>query len=312
MSITTDDYRRARHIAEDASVLLHNALRADARGQAGVHPRILLTGMILAMNRDGEAKVSTIHKLLTHDMPLELQWHLGVRHGSPARPKVLSTSQLYQLTKLISAKLDHSQLRAPDLTDAERDTRRSTIKAITHAMLAATLIPRPEDSADYALDGTGIEAPENAPRKPPTTVVEPDEDPGADIDILANLNTPLAHTPADDTTPGRGAKGPSDARYGVRTKKGGGREIFFGYDIESFIRVPPPNAAELSEPCLVETFTVLPAGTDIVKPCLEAIDGLLQQGTPVRRIAVDRHYSYKDFSRWLSELLDRGIQQICL
>ena len=310
MSITTDDYRRARHIAEDAAGILHHALRQKARGRPGVHPRILLTGMVLAMDKYGEAKVSTIHTLLTRDMPLELQWNLGVRHGNPAQPTVLTVNHLYQLTKLISTKLDYTDARAPGIDDEARNTRRNTVKDIRDALLAATLIPRPDGAADYALDGTGLWAPENAPRKVPTTAVtEPDNDPGAHVDILADLNT----TPTDTTInigAGKGSKGPSDARYGVKTKKGGGREVFFGYDIESFIRVPAPNAADHSEPCLVETFTVLPAGTDIVKPCLESLDDLLTDGTPVRRLVVDRHYSYKDFFRWLTELLNRNIQQV--
>ena len=124
MSFTTDDYRRAVYIVEEASELLNEALRRGARGFGGIHPRILLTGMLLTMTATGSAKISDIHRTLTHQLPLELQWELGVRYGDPENPRVLQRSQLYQLSKRITHKLDFTEARASDLPAAERQWRR--------------------------------------------------------------------------------------------------------------------------------------------------------------------------------------------
>jgi hypothetical protein len=65
-----------------------------------------------------------------------------------------------------------------------------------------------------------------------------------------------------------------------------------------------------NEPALLAALTVLPAGTDVVKPVLGMVDRLISKEVPIRRLLNDRHYSYKAYERWLFELLRRNIQQV--
>ncbi|MEI8082759.1 MAG: hypothetical protein WCI74_13045, partial [Actinomycetes bacterium] len=111
---------------------------------------------------------------------------------------------------------------------------------------------------------------------------------------------------------GRGNKGGSDAWYGGKTSKDGSREMYFGYDLEALIRVPPtsgPTSAR-TEPQLVERLVVLPGSTDIVEPCLSMLDNLVAAGTSISNLLVDRHYSYKKYHRWLKQLRARRINQV--
>ena len=300
MTITTDQYRRARHIAEDAAELLRAAIRPDARGGPGLHPRILLTGMLLTLDDKSGATVSSIHETLTVKLPRNLQWDLGVLTGTPEKHRKITVNQLYKLTQRISAQLDYTERRAPDADEATRAARRGAVAvAVATALLAPTLIPRPEGHRDYALDGTGIWAAERAPETLPENVEKA---------VEVNTAYGLGAAPGK----GKGDKGASDAAYGGKTSKTGELEMFFGYDCEALVTVPNPRGrdAARTEPHLVTELVVLPASTHITEPCLGIIDRVLATGAPVGRLIVDRHYSYKKFDQWLSQLLARGITQV--
>ena len=68
---------------------------------------------------------------------------------------------------------------------------------------------------------------------------------------------------ADD---GRVASDP-DASYGVKTRKDGKREVFFGYELHALVRAPDGSAHDDFIP-LFEAFELTPAGTDTVAPSL--------------------------------------------
>ena len=302
MSITTDDYRRARHIAEPAAEQLLTAIRPDRRGGPGLHPRVLLTGMLLSIDTRGTATIADIHDVLTRSLPRELQWDLGVLHGDAETPSQISVNQLYKITQRISAHIDHSDTRAPGLDHTTRQSRRETLAGIITALLSATLPDRPDDATDYALDGTGIWAAERAPTAIPDTCQQA-EQVNADI-----VDEPVPVAPRST----RGDKGASDAAYGGKTGKDGKVQMFFGYDCEALIRIPNPRPAHKArtEPTLVEQLVVLPASTHITEPCLTIIDRVLASGQHINHLLVDRHYSYKQFEQWLSPLLTRGITQV--
>lgn len=184
--------------------------------------------------------------------------------------------------------------------------RRKRVDALTLAILAPTLTARPSGSADWALDGTGIDAPERGQRK--EKIVELD---GHEEDAGKPLPTRTKGEPQPRAI-GKGAKGPTDAAWGNRSGDNGGRVAFWGYDVEALIRVPAVGRTgpARDEPSLVEHLVVLPAATDIVEPCLRMIDSLAERGAQISQLVVDRHYSYKAYDRWLVELRRRGIHQI--
>ena len=309
MSITHDDYRRARYIVEPASELLLDIVRPDKRGRRTLHPRILLTGQYLAIEKYGIATIARTYQVLTRDLPRELQWDLGVLSGPAHAPKQLAEHHLYRLSKRINPALDHSSKRANHLSPDARMRRRERLDALSAAILMRTLIARPPGSRDYALDGTGIDAPERGVRRAQAVVELEDHE--EDSHPLP----PDAHdesAPTVPTLPGKGNKGPTDAQWGKKSGDNGGRVTYWGYDVEALIRVPRMGrtGTKRDEPSLVERLVVLPASTDIVDPCLQMLDSLLAHRIEIGELIVDRHYSYKAHDRWLAQLRRRGIHQI--
>lgn len=327
MSITDQDYRRARHIVDPAAELLDTALRHRTRGPAGLHPRILLTGMALAINHYADAHISTIHKTLTEDLTREAMWDLGVlRATGSGCVHTLTLHELYQLSKKVTRKLDHTRDRCPGMPREERLRRRANLDRIADALLDPTLTPRPRDAQTYALDATGIWAFEKSP-----TPIDSESAPADNCDDDEHDDPPARPTarpePAQPENapaqaplaPGRGSKGPSDARVGSKTSKSGRKESFYGYDCHALVRVPDrfrpdPDDADRpiprSEPPLVVALVVVPASTNVAEPSLAMIRRFTQRtGETIQHLLVDRHYSYKQYDRWLRPLLALGIRQ---
>lgn len=307
MSVTHDDYRRARHIAEEAGKLLAAALRTSPRGRPSRSPGILLTGMLLALDTRGMATITCIHDILTRELSLEDQWDLGVRTaGTDGQVRVLSRADLYNMTRRITDRLDHAPIRTPDLSDGERDTRRGWLHEITQALIDATLMPRPEGSADFAVDGTAAWA---FAKGLPGAAYTPSDLDTHEEDLNATPDVPPQRDRACAESTSARAHRPTDAGWGVKTAKLGGRETYFGYDVQAVVRVSPRKAPDL-EPALLQSLTVLPAGWDFVEPLLQLLDRMTGGGVPIHRLIVDRHYSYKRYDRWVSALLQRGIRQV--
>ena len=103
-----------------------------------------------------------------------------------------------------------------------------------------------------------------------------------------------------------------DAAIGMKTGKNGKDQWYFGYALHVIVRSPKTATAgtKRPEPALAERFRVTPASTDVVDVTFENIDAVRTAGRTIRRIMGDRHYSYKAFDRWLTPLLERGIEQV--
>ena len=322
MPISADEYRRARYIVEPAAKLLYDSTHPDKRGCNGLDPLIFLTGMQLAIDIYNVALVSKIYKVLTQDLYLEDQWDLGVRRsGANNQVEVMKISELYEISKRITKTLDFTQKRALLQSKTQRHLRRDKLDAIVAALLETTLTKRPQGSHDFALDGSGIWAFERSKRRIPK-ILPPDPEHDEDLlDLGRPLEVDQEASYEDDVEVialppekcGQGSRGASDASIGAKTDKDGKRRYFFGYDIEACVRVPAFSTEEVRvrrEPNLLEALVVIPAGKDIVKPCLRMLDRMKSSGKKVESLLVDRHYSYKKFDRWLMELMKRGIEQV--
>ncbi len=119
-------------------------------------------------------------------------------------------------------------------------------------------------------------------------------------------NEASADSKVDSTT----RKPPSDpdASWGVKTRKDGNRESYYGYELHALVRAPDYPDQEGFIP-LFETFEVTPAGKDIVRPSLGMLDRSTAMGNTVSELLADRHYSHKAEDRWFFQLLKRGIRQ---
>lgn len=69
MSVTNDDYRRARHIGDAVAPLLSDALRSSKRGRQSMDSRIFCCGLILSIDVHNSGTVTDIHSVLTRDLP---------------------------------------------------------------------------------------------------------------------------------------------------------------------------------------------------------------------------------------------------
>lgn len=317
MSVTRDEYRRASYLAEAGSNLLLGAIRTDRRGRPPRHPRILLTGIILTIDTRGMATVTDVHHILTTELDVEDQWDLGVRTmASDGDVRILSISDLYNLTRTISKKLDHTKVRGVGLTDEVRYTRRDALDAIAEAIVMASHIDRPAGSIDFAVDGTGVW---DAERGFPDASLTVEKDDHEEADAETAPAEPAELTTAETTSAAASDESvsivvakrrpPTDANWGWKTAKTGGREPYFGYDVEVLVRVPAIGAPR-SEPALAEALVVLPASTDVVEPVLGMLDRLTARGVKLGKILADRHYSFKRYDRWFMGLLKRGIRHV--
>lgn len=322
MTITYDQYRRARYIVEPAAKLLYEATHSDKRGCNGLDPLIFLTGMQLAIDIYNVALISKIYTVLTRDLDVKDQLDLGVRRcNAKNEVEVMKKSELYEISKRITKTLDFTQKRAPLIPKSQRHQRRDNLDAIVAALLETTLPERPKGSHDFALDGSGIWAFEKSKKRIPKSAppeAEHDEDllesgRPLEVDQEALCEEETEESDLSEAKCGQGSRGESDATVGAKTHKDGKSRWFFGYDIEACVRVPAISTEEVrvrTEPNLVEALVVIPAGKDIVNPCLRMLDRMKVSGKKVESILVDRHYSYKKFDRWLIELMKRGIEQV--
>ena len=322
MTITYDQYRRARYIVEPAAKLLYEATHSDKRGCNGLDPLIFLTGMQLAIDIYNVALISKIYTVLTLDLDVNDQWDLGVRRrNAKDEVEVMKKSELYEISKRITKTLDFTQNRALLLSKTQRHQRRDNLDAIVAALLETTLPERPKGSHDFALDGSGIWAFEKSKKRiPKSAPPEPEHDEdllesGKPLEVEQEALGEEETEESDrfEAKCGQGSRGESDAAVGAKTDKDGKRRYFFGYDIEACVRVPAISTEEVrvrTEPNLLEALVVIPGGKDIVNPCLRMLDRMKVSGKKVESLLVDRHYSYKKFDRWLIELMKRGIEQV--
>lgn len=154
----------------------------------------------------------------------------------------------------------------------------------------------PAPSTTRAIDGTGIWSYGRQPRSAPRDLLERDAA-GAPLD-----------TPDTDPDPARPVPSDPDAGHGVKTRKDGNRETYYGYQLHALVRVPERPGQPGAMP-LFEAFELTPAQLDVVEPSLRMIDRALAGGAAITDLIADRHYSYKTADRWYYELLRRNIRQ---
>ncbi len=267
-----------------------------------------LVGAILAVQWKGSLVIRNIHRVLTDFLPLDVQRELGVRRPSANGDRLITEKDLYAITEAFGKYLDFGDGSAPDLENHEREARRQVVLDLMHDMLAVTLPESP--SSTRAMDGTGIWSYGKAARRPSTKLLDLDAA-GEPLDSTEAEDASSTSSEDDRRDAGNGSRARSsdpDASYGVKTRKDGKREVYFGYELHALVRAPDHPDQDGFIP-LFEAFEVTPAGQDIVRPSLGLLDRSAAMGFEVNEVLTDRHYSYKTPDRWYFELLDRGIRQ---
>ena len=282
-----------------AEELLH-LLSPPKRGRRpSYNTRAFLVGALLAVQWKGSLVVRDIHRVLVGRLPLDTQRELSIRSTGPDGTDVLLSEQhLYRILTAMGRYLEFGTGSLPDLSDTEREARRSAVLGLLHSLLAVTL---PESaSTSRAIDGTGIWSYGKQPRKAPSGLLKLD----ASGEELTQVN-PAANTDTDAVV---SVAFDPDAGHGVKTRKDGGRETYYGYQLHALVRVPDYSGQDGFIP-LFETFELSPAQLDIVDPSLGLIDRSVAMGNTVTDLLADRHYSYKTADRWFYELMDRDVRQ---
>jgi hypothetical protein len=252
-------------------------------------------------------------------LPRCCQWDLGVlrevlRKGEKQILRI-EAHHLYYFSKTLSEKLDYTVETAPELDDAARDFRRAALTAFGDALIDATLFPT--DGKIRAIDSTGIWACARGKKLPKHLADKDGRDKDRDKDLDETLGEEAIISAVEKETVGNDLAVEKetvakhlphdlDARWGVKTRKDGKWQAYFGYELHTTVRVPDGTDGG---PVLVERFILTPANTDIVDPTLGLLDRAIAAGYVIKEIIVDRHYSYKDQGRWADELRRRRIDQ---
>lgn len=268
-----------------------------------------LVGMVLAVQWKGSLVVRDLHRVLTQRLPVDVQRELGIRQTNGVRERLITEKDLYAITEAIGKYLEYGIGSAPDLAAEERERRRNALLLLLHSLLDVTLPKSP--SVSRAIDGTGIWSYGKAPRGAPRNLLERDaagESLGPETDDVTDGDATVDGIEAASITTPRKAPSDLDASWGVKTRKDGKRESYYGYELHALVRAPDHPGQDGFIP-LFETFEVTPAGKDIVQPSLGLLDRSTAMGNTVTELLGDRHYSYKAEDRWYFQLLKRGVRQ---
>jgi hypothetical protein len=315
----------------------------------GLTVRLWLALLIVAA-RSGRATIAHMHEIATGNLPRQMQWQLGILTQDPANggARQLTAKQLYGMAEKITEHLDIDPQR--HLGAPEEARRRAIVTSVQDALIEAThILPhtwssyavdesgvwswpkgkrKPADLPD--VDPTDEDAKHDASTpnhtdRPDCDDVEqqlPDEDTtfGVSEDPTGNP-APTGTTDDAAATTNRLRKAPITcwlARWGVKTHKNGKRSSYFGYALHVLLRVPDvikgagkgARTDSLQEPLLIEQVQLSSASTDIVNITLGMVKAVLARGHKVIDLLGDRHYSYKQYDRWVSKLWAMGVRQV--
>ena len=289
---------------------LEALLRPDGEGGRPRQLRVdvFLAGLLCTVVEKKTLALTLLHELLTRDLARSYQVALGIRKGD----EVLSIRQVRYLLEAIEKKLAFTEDRAPSLSEADRAERAEALQRVFDHLLAATMPGHLPPTGAYALDDSGIDSAARGKRR----VSAPEsEKPTASSSAATGDDGPRdGELSAEDVAEvAEESDRPFDveARWGHRTRTYDNRtNKVFGYKLVSLTRLAPLGS-KLDLPLLVERIALVPANASTVAPALGLIDGLLEQGQPVKEIADDRGFSYALPENWAYELRGRDIEHIC-
>lgn len=231
----------------------------------------------------------------------------------------LSYDDLHNATRYLRTAWDYGVGSAAGLSQAERVARRTTIDQVVDALIVTTTIPR--TGTTWAIDATGQWAWHRGPQKRKRELVKALKDKSSEAvdDMTVNGDLATGEIAMDDegnTTPteipaelpARVQAAATDAAWGFKTSKDGGKEVGYGFHQHTLVRAPDPGVDPDSEPILVDGFVITPANADVVGASLRLVDRVAARHTFTRLLG-DKLYSNLLPSRWAYPLAQRGIDQ---
>lgn len=349
--ITPDVLGRCEYVIEASGVvdLICPPRQPGQRGRKGLartNAFLFCLGVRLCTTLGHETTIDGVHNVLTQFLTREDQWRLGVLRRAvttskkPAevgpepdwytpvfgprgkRRKIrwgnfeqIGYDDLCHVVTRFRDLYDYGPGTAPKLSPAERQARAEGVAAIAAALLAPTLIPRPDNGFYYAIDATGqwswSRGSARIKRKLEEKAKNHNEDTDGPLEVgdIAfdddGATAPDAQDPAPAHTKGRCM----DAAWGYRTTKDGQKGPGYGFHQHTIVRVPHPESGSDSEPHLIEWFENTPANADVVEASLRGVDHI--RARQVFKVLLgDSLYTHLKAERWSVPLLKRGVEQV--
>lgn len=283
-----------------AAEQMEDLLRPVAAGRPrGLSAETWLVGLMLTAAHAKSMTMTQVHRVLTRDISLPDQVLLGVRSRTTSgrHSEPITLRQVRYIGCAIEARLAHTEARVgPDLPEEARTARAGALQQLADRLLAASMPTHITHQGHYAVDETGVWS---------WAIGHRHTDAEADTDEPKTKTKNTRKTKAN--TNAKKVADP-DAAWGYKTAKVGEKEMYFGYSVFGFARIPALGATTAQAPVLTERIVVRPATNDITEPVLEAIDRLRAEGRTVAEIAADRAWSYRTADKWADELRARQIE----
>lgn len=276
--------------------------------------RLLLLGLLLAIEECQTATITGAYKALTERMDIRDQVRLGIKIG-PGPKDFINRDRLYYAADLICDGLAYGRSVEFDLTVHERDRRHDVLLTACNALLDYTAEATEIDDTEVAIDATAVWSWARGKYYPKPTKQEID---AQDDELVRQSLIKLLEgdSAMDDLDGAQFAEQPEqvlsldpDSAWSGATAKNGGTKRFFGKFAHALVAVPDDKIKDdpTTRAPIVRRIEMLRSTEDVVDVTLRLIDSLR---STVKVVLVDRHYSHKKLLRWQMALIGRGIRQV--
>ena len=157
--ITNGMIKRAEYLLLDSGAIsiLEEGMLRSTKGRKSNRKdlELLFIGMLLSIQDRHCATIKSIHQVLTEDLTLDQQLHLGVATGNYDDQKMLKLSALYNQVRKINNCLAYGFGSRLKLNEYERERRRQVVVAFSNALNDCVLAALPVDHTTLAVDGSG-------------------------------------------------------------------------------------------------------------------------------------------------------------
>lgn len=137
-----------------------------------------------------------------------------------------------------------------------------------------------------------------------------DRRPTARRTLKARSTAAPRRRPRDDGAVGQPRGYDRDAGWLIKTRKGGGDELCFGYEVQLVVRTPDPHQDGYAEPALVERLEVTSSRRDTIPASQRLLARIPERGGSKRLLVADRAYNNWREENWFIPLTEMGFEQV--
>lgn len=279
--------------------ILINGYRTDKRGRPAprVALRCLLLGIYLSAHGARSCIITVAYETLTTRVSLETQARLGIRNPDNIDEVVITLDDFYNLTNRFRIKLSWLETEKFSISGEESVRRRTVLE--TYADAVMDVFPYEWETTTVSIDATGIHSwgrrVSKSVRKKLTAVSQ-----------MTDAQRRAAFASDPQLAREWNKRRDLEARWGYKTPKDGGHELFYGYHEHTMVLTSPGDHERGTVPNLIHRFRITPANYGVAETTLDMIDASRLWTTDV---LVDRLYNHSTFDSWAEKLMERQIRQ---